>query len=95
MDIKLYVSKEGDVYIACVDGVFKKPIEKVILDRSSQFMSLKLLNVEEPVGLNCPVDPELMTIMENQKNCTFGIHYNGKTYAEFRIPFDQINTQEA
>lgn len=91
MDIRLYVSDAGDVYLACIDGVFDSPIEHVQLNHKTNFMALKFADMDEPVELNCQVDPELSDIVRKQESCILGLHLNGKVHSEFRFPLKQIH----
>lgn len=92
MDIRLYVSKAGGIYLACIDGVFDSPIEHVQLNHKTHFMALKFADMDQPIELNCQVDQELSEIMKDKKDCILGLHLNGKVHSEFRFPLKQIHT---
>lgn len=91
MDIRMFVSKKGQVALACYDGGFSNLVEKVTLDCATMCVYVHLKDTEAPVMLNCPVDPYMAVRIGEGRECAIGYYAGGKLAGSFLAPFDMIN----
>lgn len=91
MDIKLFVSKKGQVALACYGGGFSKLVEKVMLDCADMSIYVKLRDDHNPVMLNCPVDPYLAARIGDHPSCAMGYYVSNKLIGTFMVPFHIMN----
>ena len=91
MDIKIFVSKKGQVALACYEGGFSGVVEKVTLDCSDMCLYVKLKESDKPVMLNCPVDPYLAARIGNHPTCAMGYYVSNTLIGTFLTPFQVTN----
>ena len=91
MDIRLLVSKNGQIGLACHDGAFTKPIVAVELDALTTMLSLRLKDTEEAVELNCPVHEDCLNLMLDQHICTVGFYLKDRLAGAMFVPFHVVN----
>lgn len=91
MDIRMYVSKKGQVALACFDGGFSNIVERVALDCTTLCVYVYLKNAKEPVMLNCPIDPYMAVRIGEGRECAVGYYAGGKLAGSFLTPFEMTN----
>jgi hypothetical protein len=91
MDIRLFISKTGEIALTCHDGAFATPIAGVELDMLTTMLSVRLKDSEELIELNCPVDYNSIDLMLDQQICTVGFYLQNRLAGAMFVPFQVIN----
>jgi hypothetical protein len=90
MDIRLFVSKNGQIALTCHDGAFASPVASVELDMLTTMLSLRLKD-SEAIELNCPVHEDCINRMLEQEICTVGFYLKDKLAGAMFVPFQVVN----
>lgn len=87
MEITFFV-KDGHVALKC-EGLFLRPVEKVLLDRTTGLLSVQLLGKEEKVELDCPLCPETIDAIGDHGFCGMGFYHHGKMLGAEIYPLEK------
>ena len=91
MDIRLFVTKQGQLALSCHDGAFQQPVESVQLDYMTTMMSIRLRGEDEAIELNCPVHQDVIDLLQGQSICTIGFYLQQKLAGAMFVPFHMTN----
>ena len=89
MQIKMYVKEGGIVAFEC-QGVFKEPVEKIILDKESRSFSLLLKESGDAIPLDCPIDEEVMEAMGPYSHCIMGFCDGNQILMAAMVPIESV-----
>ena len=89
MKIRMHVKEGGFVAFVC-EGVLKEPVEKIVLNKDTRFVSLFLKDSGEEIKLDCPIDDELISAIGNHSHCAVGFCEGNNILAAAMVSFEGV-----